>query len=183
MWIFILLFFLLQFFSALVFGLIKNQYLLNSDKCCLYAENELCKKKIQENLEIFYSPFFGLQSLYIIATIFFYLTLFLRCVTLPKKISILQDSYITKGIGIITFLSTFVFGLVSNLFFTTAFDFPLTCTPASKNVMESITINSLFIKILCIALYYCFIISESDLIQTTYRTVVEYREEQTETEV
>ena len=49
--------------------------------------------------------------------------------------------------------------------------------------MESITINSLFIKILAIALYYCFIISESDLIQTTYRTVVEHPEEQVVSEV
>ena len=183
MWIFILLLFLLQFFSALVFGLIKNQYLLNSDKCCFYTENEICEKKIQENLEIFYSPFFGLQSLYIIATIFFYLTLFLRCATLPEKISFLQESYTTKGIGLITFLSAFLFGLIANLFFTSGFDFPLTCTPASKNVMESITINSLFIKILAIALYYCFIISESDLIQTTYRTVVEHPEEQVVSEV
>lgn len=132
MWIFILLLFLLQFFSALVFGLIKNQYLLNSDKCCFYTENEICEKKIQENLEIFYSPFFGLQSLYIIATIFFYLTLFLRCATLPEKISFLQESYTTKGIGLITFLSAFLFGLIANLFFTSGFDFPLTCTPCIK---------------------------------------------------
>ena len=85
MWIFILLLFLLQFFSALVFGLIKNQYLLNSDECCFYTENEICEKKIQENLAIFYSPFFGLQSLYIIATIFFILLYFYDALRYLKK--------------------------------------------------------------------------------------------------
>lgn len=145
-------------FCAVIVGLVRHNILQNVDVCC--EPQTACAELLSNQAHTFYSAFTGLRARYIMAHVFFFTTVALRCFSLPPAVAVLQCNNVLHFLGIFTYTTFLLLADITMWTFTTSpANLLPVCSSVSTFITGTVAVFAWFVIILSALLYYIFILT------------------------